>query len=973
MQTVFYLSALSVAISGCLSETDKQPQTPQAIPPSISAIEPIEITPGQSSELILNVTGGTNQSLNFELINGPSWVRIDPKSGQLSIAPPPYTQGEFIIQLSVSNGYSSSITEIKIIVDKKTFNITSKVIGDGEILPQTLTLNSGDRAVFTIKHHNDQKLKSISGCQGQLYGNKYIIENAIEDCTIQAKFENIVPEPAIAFNTNDFPNDLSGNLPASVLFAQNHIIPANRYIDGDVNQHLIGERTTLVMIKPKDKLDESVPFTVTAYNDYGQRLGTLPLNRPYQFPRPSGVNSNISITEQDFAIDDNQLQSIDTATVASQGSQGNTSYLNAELLKSAQGVKLHSTQWLRLHKLYLDFNPEFDGKSLIVIADSPYTTDVKFASGRSSDKHDRYLGINQGQKVTFINRQGHWFIKDDVELYSLTYAHGYWSATLPAEWLKPGLNLVFNHGDQQGELHQIKVGAPTVAYINTIDIGMLTPRRDTFEFMKDEELPREFYQTLPISKLIVSRYEGITFDEIMMPDGTLFTEYATGLGGWHEGNMRADIAKSLISTGINGANYGINASAGPAQNAYSHLALMLTAHTSVGRYEYKMVGNTQQKGPWNIVHGGSGGGGIITLESTVGNEMSHEGGHGFELGHSEGHDMSIHRPADQKGSTWGWDSDKNVMIPNFFARKTNQEVCIGAENAPNRVCVEAWRGHRFGTDAMFGGEGSMYPDNRYTMYTPYSSAKIQRVMEKRMVFSEESPTGFAKWNPETESMEPFVHKVQIKNERNIGGGQLASQQNTAEYLKQQFGTVSAINITTSDGNWLAKVVLPEANEVPSGSVIKLNHQASWSTTYVVNGTEIVNPKNKIFRTNGGQWVETEDTGVWIEKRPEYFGTAVTTLLGYYDPEGKLPSYAYPALQGSRGYVYADDSQSIQPTDCRLEVTIESGAVKQYWLPNQRLAANKMNKYHVNIAQQEKPTEVAVLCGNEERVRKNLNR
>lgn len=126
MKKVFYLSALSVAISGCLSETDKQPQTPQAIPPSISAIEPIEITPGQSSELILNVTGGTNQSLNFELINGPSWVRIDPKSGQLSIAPPPYAQGEFIIQLSVSNGYSSSITEIKIIVNKKHLTLVLK-------------------------------------------------------------------------------------------------------------------------------------------------------------------------------------------------------------------------------------------------------------------------------------------------------------------------------------------------------------------------------------------------------------------------------------------------------------------------------------------------------------------------------------------------------------------------------------------------------------------------------------------------------------------------------------------------------------------------------------------------------------------------------------------------------------------------------------------------------------------------------
>ena len=80
--------------------------------------------------------------------------------------------------------------------------------------------------------------------------------------------------------------------------------------------------------------------------------------------------------------------------------------------------------------------------------------------------------------------------------------------------------------------------------------------------------------------------------------------------------LRQRIGKELISLGIDNANYGINSTAGEGEASHPYVTAQLAAHNSVGKYASGLV-----------VHGGSGGGGIVTLDNSLHNEFSHEVGH----------------------------------------------------------------------------------------------------------------------------------------------------------------------------------------------------------------------------------------------------------------------------------------------------------------------------------------------------------
>ncbi len=69
----------------------------------------------------------------------------------------------------------------------------------------------------------------------------------------------------------------------------------------------------------------------------------------------------------------------------------------------------------------------------------------------------------------------------------------------------------------KGKLDEVQVGAPTQLLIHTIDIGMLVPPRDEFAFAKDIDAHREYFQTVPLSRLIVSQYAPLQLTEVMMP------------------------------------------------------------------------------------------------------------------------------------------------------------------------------------------------------------------------------------------------------------------------------------------------------------------------------------------------------------------------------------------------------------------------------------------------------------------------
>jgi hypothetical protein len=85
------------------------------------------------------------------------------------------------------------------------------------------------------------------------------------------------------------------------------------------------------------------------------------------------------------------------------------------------------------------------------------------------------------------------------------------------------------------------------------------------------------------------------------------------------------------------------------------------------------------------------------------------------------------------------------------------------------------------------------------------------------------------------------------------------------------------------------------------------------------------------------------------------------LLGYYDPSAQLTSYAYPALHGSLGFCYADDTAEVKPTDCQLVVETKKGILR-FRLADRRIDAKHMNKFHVNVPAASQPTQFAIMVG-----------
>merc|ERR550539_1615611 len=109
------------------------------------------------------------------------------------------------------------------------------------------------------------------------------------------------------------------------------------------------------------------------------------------------------------------------------------------------------------------------------------------------------------------------------------------------------MTLEFQQGSLIGTLSDIKVGGVTEVVITTLDAGFLTTPRNKFHFADDETAHREYFQTLPATRLVVAQYEPLELREVMLPTGKLYTTVSDDNGGWHSGDMRQYTGKLLLS------------------------------------------------------------------------------------------------------------------------------------------------------------------------------------------------------------------------------------------------------------------------------------------------------------------------------------------------------------------------------------------------------------------------------------------
>lgn len=827
------------------------------------------------------------------------------------------------------------------------------------------------------------------------------------------------------FDTAPANNELLGTLQGSVKFAQSQVVPVTPK-SGDKQPHLVAGRKTLLMLKPLPLRPAEV-ITAHVLDSRSALLGTLELQSPPNLPNTI-YHSPANLDEESF----NFPSPTQPYTISSQD--------ELQRLNTPGGAYLR------------DLLTRFDQVE-IRLADGAWTSDIYVPAPASSLKgnilikhyagfettlhfDNRTLQSTHGSELKCLLIGGQWVNSADWENRLLTYTEGTWSAIIPAQWIKPGIGIKFEAGSAAGVLNNIEVGATCELLINTIDIGMLTPPRNEYAFAVTPDAHREYFQRVPLTRMIVNEYQSLHLPEVMLPNGTLLTDFDPSEGGWHTGTMRQNIGKELISLGINHANYGINSSPGSGEWT-PFVAAQLTAHNSCGKYANGIQ-----------VHGGSGGAGMVTLDQSLGNEFSHEVGHNYGLGHFPGEfDGSVHRPAEDINASWGWDMDLNKFTPNFSPSITQKPTCH-----ENR-CQAPFHGRSFGMDPMAGG-APMGGLNRFTLHTPFTAQLVQRFLESKAIFSSDSPTGFRKWNPTSKSMEPYTHSIDSVSLKQASGQDFPPSAPTAEFDLQSIlniaitdadrvedvhipsaalhtdcvmriehkatqsrqlhlndqvlpiargftktyvstgtswapcilltasmarCTVTADDLRQSNVNTLlaqhpvlnllvregepgADVHLPPASQAYEGRVVIVDHRGIGALKLYFNGVAMTIPCGikKSFICETGLWHERSrlvDTAV--ARIPQAFGVPVTTLIGYYYPEGNLPAYIYPGLHGAYGYTYPDDNDTPPEAGWQLKVLV-NGQAKRFTLANRRLTSGVMNKFHINVAASNGPIIIALL-------------
>ncbi len=110
----------------------------------------------------------------------------------------------------------------------------------------------------------------------------------------------------------------------------------------------------------------------------------------------------------------------------------------------------------------------------------------------------------------------------------------------------------------------------------------------------------------------------------------------------------------------------------------------------------------------------------------------------------------------------------------------------------------------------------------------------------------------------------------------------------------------------------------------------------------------------------GQVVDAVKTGFQKATR---FGVPVFTLLGGYDPVSGT-AVMYPPARANYGNVYDNlpEPSSVQAVDaCWLDVGYVSGGRRRIAVAVTRLNHGAANKYHVNIAEQDRPADAGLWC------------
>ena len=346
------------------------------------------------------------------------------------------------------------------------------------------------------------------------------------------------------------------------------------------------------------------------------------------------------------------------------------------------------------------------------------------------------------------------YIADASGRADVVYSNKAWSTLIDWSYMRLGLQLVFKVGGGQGTLasNAIEFSPPSEIVIHNIKLGMLTaPPEGQGQYMHDSpaQSATDYFQTIPVSRMVMANYAPMQLDRVIVArgatnGGVIYSASNPNLteGGVYEGNMREDVGKAQVSTGINLANFGVSDDTMTQRNPqiFNHRVI----HHSQGLYS----NGVQQ-------HGLSGGNGMATLYQSVGNELSHELGHSYGLGHYpgttvvNGKSTNLYLASHHADSGWGYIAYRKRMRANLrFDKGFDAEsgyFSMGEGENKVTFAEDFAKKYHYNTDAMSGGVDNSGSISKYTHHTGYSMMLIQKHLSARPVPDVSFPSGYKAW------------------------------------------------------------------------------------------------------------------------------------------------------------------------------------------------------------------------------------
>lgn len=419
--------------------------------------------------------------------------------------------------------------------------------------------------------------------------------------------------------------------------------------------------------------------------------------------------------------------------------------LRGELAAEIQFLQSHASAPAQNHVVHADdqtqsrYMPSITANREALLLFLPHQVDATHTVHVILRQHDNIVAT---LAMTHPNDLPH---ADNPTAWDVRYSARAWSLRVPYEWMNESLSAEFvvNQGapdEQRGELlsKDLEISPASSLIFRSLRLGMLTHvDQSAGHYTLDAPIlaATDYFQTLPVSRLVMASYADVELDRVMVQDGTIYDLLEDGAsassGDIYSGDMRESVAKAQVSTGINLANIGV--SSNNMRQQYSHGFKQITNHHAWGIYT-NTVENvpTQQR----VAHGLSGGNGIGTLVDSRGNEASHEWGHAYGLGHYPGQTLT----EDGRWAEHHADSGWGLILHRNRLRHGITGVYNGSLT--------------YNSDAMSGGFAAS-PFSVYTYYTGFSARIIQQDIAQFLVPSATSSTGYLRWSAEGAKYLPY--------------------------------------------------------------------------------------------------------------------------------------------------------------------------------------------------------------------------